>query len=155
MRFSKFVLTHWVRSMNIMNTENLSDTSTELLTIKQLERAISQSFFAVYRQKLGCSPQKVICNICDNFLVIVAEEGSTPLELTMHKKGQTEIVSTIRHSVNRVLKIELSKIIQELALLEVVDLGCEFNIDSHRLIATAILERSPSVRSKRSKIKRF
>ena len=131
----------------------LSVESTELLTQKQLERAVSQKFFELYRRKVGCSPKKVTCFIFDKVLVILAEGASTSLEIAMQEKGKGEIVSAIRHSVNRVVKTEIRKIVEELAAVKITDLCCEINSDSHRLVATAILEKAPLLRSKKSKIK--
>lgn len=83
----------------------------------------------------------------------MAENASTPLERIMHQKGKTKMINAIRPSINRVLKQELGEIIEEITLVKVSDLICELNFDSHRLIASVVLEREPSLRSKKAKTK--
>lgn len=131
------------------NNKQTPIRTTETLTRKQLEREISQSFYAFYRQTVGCSPQKVNCNLFANYLVIVAEEGITPLELTIKKSGEIEILCEMRRSINQVLKFRLKELVEEKAIVEVIDLICELNFDTGRIIATALLLEPPLLRSKK------
>lgn len=133
--------------MDIIKNNKLQIKKTELPTRKQLERAISQKFYALYRQKIGCSPGKVTCTIYANYLIIVAEEAITPLELTIKKNGQVEILFEIRQSINRVLKTQLKKLVEEIAVVGIVDLICDLSFDSRRMMAIAILAELPQVRN--------
>ena len=136
--------------MDIKNQNQPTIPQFQLPTHKQLERTIAQKFCAWHRQRLGCIPQKATCTLFNRFLIIMAENASTPLERIMHQKGETNMIDAIRPSINRVLKQELGQIIEEITLVKVSDLICELNFDSHRLIASVILEREPLVRSKKS-----
>ncbi|MEL7420881.1 MAG: Na-translocating system protein MpsC family protein, partial [Cyanobacteria bacterium J06555_3] len=49
-----------------------------LLTCGQLERNLSQSIQAFYRQHLGHQPSKVTCQFFDSKLAIIIEDSITP-----------------------------------------------------------------------------
>ncbi|MEM7761884.1 MAG: Na-translocating system protein MpsC family protein [Cyanobacteria bacterium P01_A01_bin.40] len=133
--------------MDIKNN-NLPIKAVDLPTLKQLERTITQKFHALYRLKIGCSPRKATCTIFKNYLVIVAEDVLSPLELTIKNSGQAEFLEEIRQSINRVIRFELRKLLEEIAKVEIVDLVCKRNLDSNRIIAIAILSNAPQVRRK-------
>lgn len=135
------------------NNKKLPLKTTNLPTRKQLERIITQSFREFYRQRLGCNLQKASCTLFCNYLVIVAEEGITPIEKTIKELGQIETLLEIRQSINRVLKPQLKEIIQEIVVVEINDIICHLNFDSGRLMAIAVFNESPKIRSKKSKVK--
>ncbi|MEO0834533.1 MAG: Na-translocating system protein MpsC family protein [Cyanobacteria bacterium J06642_3] len=139
--------------MDIKNQNQPTIPQLQLPTHKQIERTVAQKFCTWYRGRLGCLPQKTTCTLFNRFLIIMAENASTPLERIMHQKGETKMINAIRPSINRVLKQELGEIIEEITLVKVSDLICELNFDSHRLIASVVLEREPSLRSKKAKTK--
>ncbi|MEM7590880.1 MAG: Na-translocating system protein MpsC family protein [Cyanobacteria bacterium P01_A01_bin.83] len=139
--------------MDIKNQNQPTIPQFQLPTQKQIERAIAQKFCTWHRQRLGCLPQEATCTLFNRFLIIMAENASTPLERIMHQKGETKMIDAVRPSINRILKHELGEIIEEITLVKVSDLICELNFDSHRLIASVILEQEPSTRSKKAKKK--
>lgn len=121
----------------------------ELPTCKQLERAISQNFYASNRQTIGYSPQKISCTIFNNYLVIVGEEAITPLESTMKNSGRVEILREVRRSINQALQSQLEMTIRNIAKVEVIDSICQLNFDTGRLMAIALLKQPPQTRSKK------
>lgn len=121
----------------------------ELPTCKQLERAISQNFYACNRQTIGYSPQKINCTIFENYLVIVGEEAITPLESTIRNSGRVEILREVRRSINQALQSQLEKSIKNIAKVEVIDSICQLNFDTGRLMAIALLQQPPQTRSKK------
>lgn len=121
----------------------------QLPTRRQLERVVSQNFDSFYRQRVGCSPQKVTCTIFANYLVIVADQAITPVEQAIKETGQIEIVCEIRERINKILKSQLKKLVEELVMVEVVDLICGHNFESGRVMAIAILNEPPQVRSRK------
>lgn len=124
----------------------------KLKTRKQVEREISQKLYAFHKHNLGCSPQKVVCYLFANYLIVVVEDAITPLELTIRKKGKIEILLEIRQTINRVLKSKLQKIVEELLLVKTIDIICDLNFDSHRMMAMALLTETPKLRSKNPRL---
>ncbi|MEO1671200.1 MAG: Na-translocating system protein MpsC family protein [Cyanobacteria bacterium J06631_2] len=134
-----------------MDIENKDQHSIPVVlnsTHKQLERDIAHRFRTFNREKIGCASQEVTCTIFNNYLVLVAEGALTTLEQTIYKSGEAEIIESLRHSVNLVLKQELHQIVQEMALVDVKDLVCELNYETGRLIAIVIMDTAPAVRRK-------
>ena len=132
-----------------LNYNNQSQAEiAEIPTIKQLERAVSQAFLALYRSKIGHSPGQVTCMIFKNYLVIVIEEALTPLEVTMIEQDQTELLAEVRQEIHEVFKPHLKQLIEKIADKEVIDLICKLNIDSSRLIEIAVMDEAPIVRRK-------
>ena len=103
---------------------------------------------------MGFSPQEVVCKLFKNYLILVVEEAVSPLEQTISKSGHTEILREIRQSINPVMKSELKKLVKETAAVEIIDLVCDLNIDSHRLMAIALLSEPPVVRVKKRQSKK-
>lgn len=120
----------------------------QLPTRRQLQRSVSQNFASFYRQRVGCSPQKVTCTIFANYLVIIAEKAITPVEETIKETGQIEIIFEIRQGINKILKSQLKKLVEELVMVEVIDLICGHNFESGRVMAIAVLIRPPQVRGR-------
>ncbi|MEM8829109.1 MAG: Na-translocating system protein MpsC family protein [Cyanobacteria bacterium P01_G01_bin.19] len=135
--------------MDIRNKSELLVEESQIPTLKQLERTISQKFFVLYRQKLGITPKVVVCSIFQTYLIVVAEKLLSPLELTMQQSGEIKFLEEIRRDVDRSLESALGSLIEEIARVKVVDLVCQVNIDSDRLIAVAILDKPPAVKQKR------
>lgn len=130
----------------------INNHKSNLKTRKQVEREISHKFYTFYKRTLECTPQKVICYISAHYLILLAEEAVTPLELTISQKGQTEILLEIRQNINRVLKSQLQKIVEEITGVGIIDIICDLNFNSHRMMAMALLTYAPELRSKNSRI---
>lgn len=130
-----------------MNTANNQPLINQLPTSKQLERTISQKFAALYRHKLGYFLRQVQCKIFDNYIVIVADNAITPLELMIRNSGQIETLLEMRRSIDPVLKSQLSLAIEEIISVKVEDALCELNFETNRMMAIAILAETPKVRS--------
>ena len=135
--------------MDIEKNQELLIRDTKLPTLKQLERSIYQQFSSLYREKTGAALQKASCSIFKTYLIIVAEQALSPLEATLKSSGELELLKEMRFSVERIIESELKNLIKEIAGVDTIDLICGLNLNSGRIIATAILFEFPKVRAKK------
>ena len=74
-------------------------TTTEALTVGQLERELSQRIRTFYRNILGHAPSKVSCHLFRNKLVVVAEDSITPAEKVLAQAGKKELAQKVRSNL--------------------------------------------------------
>lgn len=134
--------------MDVKNEKQLLIKTSQLPTVKQLERTIYQNFSTLYKLKVGWSPQRINCTIFQNYLVIVAEQALSPLEMNIKQSGQTNVLLKIRENIDQIISQELQQLIEKITGVEVIDLVCRLNLNSNRLMAIAMLAESPEVRTK-------
>ena len=135
-----------------MSIENNRQTA-DLPTRKQLERSIAHSFAKFYSQRLGCATPQVICTIFANYVIIVADKATTPVEKLIKEIGQINTLLEIRQKIDKILQPHLKKLIQEEIAVEIEDFICQLNLESDRMFAIANLKHEPKIRLKKSKTK--
>lgn len=118
-------------------------------TIGELQRSLSQSIQALYRNHLEHQPARVTCQLMDTTLVIVLEDALTQTETLLQDSGHTELVETVRDHLDASLKPILRQEVERILEVEVVDVLSDATLETGRSAVVVILERSPQVRSQR------
>ena len=62
----------------------------------KLERTLSQGIQALYRSQLGHPTSQALCNLVDNKLIIVVENGLTQPEKLLAQNGQQDLALQVR-----------------------------------------------------------
>lgn len=118
-------------------------------TVGELQRSLSQSIQALYRNHLEHQPARVTCQLMDTTLVIVLEDALTQTEMLLQDSGHTELVETVRDHLDSSLKPILRKEIERILEIEVIDILSDATLETGRSAVVVILDRSPQVRSQR------
>ncbi len=112
----------------------------------QLERQLSQSIQAFYREQLGHQPSKVTCQLFDTKIAIILEDSVTPTEQILNKEGQRELAQQVRSSLDEATRPPLKKLIEEVIGTKILDLLCDATVDTGRTGIIAILADTPDTR---------
>ncbi|MEO1187267.1 MAG: DUF2294 domain-containing protein, partial [Cyanobacteria bacterium J06636_27] len=105
-------------------------TTTDALTVGQLERKLSQNIQSFFRKLLGHAPSKVSCHLFTNKLVVVAENSVTTAEKTLVEAGKKELAQNVRTSLYESIRFKLKSLIEEISQVEVADLLGETRFDT-------------------------
>lgn len=116
----------------------------------QLERTLSQSIQALYRQELGQQPSKVTCQLFDSKLAVIVENSITAAEQILAEEGQNELAEQVRSSLEEVTKPRLKELIEEILDIKVTDLLSDSTLETGRTGVIAVLDNTPSVRNPES-----
>lgn len=130
-----------------MTSETLEPTSGKL------ERTLSQRIQALYRSVLGHQPTQAICNLLDNKLIVVIENGITLPEILLAKNGQQDLASQVRSELESVLESQLKNLIEEVLGVAVTDLLSDSTLETGRTATIAILASPPKIRESKLKSK--
>lgn len=130
-----------------MTDENLEPTSGKL------ERTLSQRIQALYRSLLGHQPSQVSCNLLDNKLIFVIENGITGPEKLLTDSGQQDLASQVRSQLESVLESPLKNLIEEVLGVGVTDLLSDATFETGRTGTIAILASAPKMRESKVKSK--
>lgn len=122
----------------------------ETPTIGQLEREISQRVSSLYNQKLGQRPSQIICHFFDCELVISLENSVTQPERTLLEEGNSILVEQVRVLLDKIIKVELKKLIEEVIGKPILDLMSNTNLVTGRTGIIVILDQLPEVRNPES-----
>ena len=87
----------------------------------KLERSLSQGIQALYRSQLGLQTSHAVCNLLDNKLIIVIENGVTQPEKLLAQNGQQDLALQVRSQLESVLELQLKDLIKEVLGVEVTD----------------------------------
>ncbi len=117
-----------------------------LPTRGQLERTLSQSIQALYRQELGHQPSKVTCQLFEDKLAIILEESITPAEEILLQEGQDKLAEQVRSSLDDALNFKLKNLIEEVIEVEIVDLLSDSTLETGRTGIIALFNKTPEVR---------
>ena len=126
---------------------NLSKNSSQQQTAGQLERQVSQKIQAFYRIQLGHQPSKIMCQLFDSKLAIVIEDSVTQPEQLLAEEGQSELAEQVRHDLDKVLRPQIIKLIEEALSVEVLDLMSDATLETGRTGMIAVLGDTPDVRN--------
>lgn len=123
---------------------NMHDS--QLPTRGQLERSLSQSIQALYRNQFGHQPSKVSCRLLDQKIVIVMEDSITQAEQVLAATANQELVAQVRTALDGAIEQDLQQLIEEKAGVEVMDLLSDSTVETGRVGIIAVLAKSPAVR---------
>ncbi|MBW4440303.1 MAG: DUF2294 domain-containing protein [Plectolyngbya sp. WJT66-NPBG17] len=112
----------------------------------QIERTIGQRLQALYRERTGQRPERVICQFFDEKLAIVLEQVSTPAERFLLDSGRKEVAEKFRDELENSMKAEVIALIEEVGMTSVAQLLSRTNLESGFSGLIAILKDPPSVR---------
>ncbi len=117
-----------------------------LPTRGQLERTLSQSIQALYRQELGHQPSKVTCQLFEDKLAIIIEESITPAEEILLQEGQDKLAKQVRSSLDDALQSKLKNLIEDVIKVKIVDLLSDSTLKTCRTGIIAVFNKTPEVR---------
>lgn len=116
------------------------------LTRGQLERTLSQQLEALYYDKLGHRPSKVICHINGEQITLLLEESITPPEQLLTDSGQDELAERVRLDLEKALRPQISELIENMLGIPVVDMLSDATFDTGRTGTIVILASAPQLR---------
>ena len=119
----------------------------------KLERTLSQGIQALYRSQLGPSTSQTLCNLVDNKLIIVVENGLTQPEKLLAENGQQDLALQVRTQLESLLELPLKDLIQKVLGVGVIDLLRDATLETGRTGTIAILDSAPQVRDSNYKSK--
>ncbi|MEL7008577.1 MAG: DUF2294 domain-containing protein [Cyanobacteria bacterium J06629_2] len=118
-----------------------------LLTCGQLERNLSQSIQAFYRQHLGHQPSKVTCQFFDSKLAIIIEDSITNAEQILVDEGKSELAQKVRSNLDDAIQPELKELIEKIAEVGVIEILSDATLETGRTGIIAVLSQTPQVRN--------
>ncbi|MDB9311478.1 DUF2294 domain-containing protein [Spirulina sp. CS-785/01] len=116
-------------------------------TCGQLERSLSQSIQAFYRENLGQQPSKVTCQLFANQVAVVVENSITATEQVLAQDGKENFAKQVRLELNNVTRPQLQQIIEDHVGVSVLDVLCDATLETSRTGIIAVLETAPDVRN--------
>ncbi|MEG4029336.1 MULTISPECIES: DUF2294 domain-containing protein [unclassified Microcoleus] len=119
----------------------------------KLERTLSQGIQALYRSQLGHQTSQALCNLLDNKLIIVIENGLTEPEKLLAQNGQHDLALQVRAQLESVLELPLKELIQKVLGVGVTDLLRDATLETGRTGTIAILDSAPQFRDSNYKSK--
>ncbi|MDM9581595.1 DUF2294 domain-containing protein [Nostoc sp. GT001] len=119
-------------------------------TIGQLETEISQRIISLYNDRLGKSPSQIICHFFDAEIVISLENSVTQAEQTLLKGGYDTLAEQVRLYLEKIIKPDLKKLIEEIIGQPVLYLMTNTNLATGRTGIVVILKELPELRNPES-----
>ncbi|MDZ7991422.1 MAG: DUF2294 domain-containing protein [Nostoc sp. EfeVER01] len=119
-------------------------------TIGQLETEISQRIISLYNDRLGKSPSQIICHFFDTEIVISLENSVTQAEQTLLKGGYDTLAEQVRLYLEKIIKPDLKKLIEEIIGQPVLYLMTNTNLATGRTGIVVILKELPELRNPES-----
>jgi uncharacterized protein YbcI len=117
----------------------------------EMERSLSQSIQAFYRDQLSCRVGKISCHILGNQVAIVIENSVTSLEKILNNSEDQNFVRDLRDRIDYIVKSELVVKIKHNLGVEVIDLTIDTTLEHNFTGILALLNEMPQIRkTKRS-----
>lgn len=118
----------------------------------EIERTLSQSIQAFYRNQLSCRVGKINCHILGDYIAIAIENPITSLERLLNNSGDDKFMEKLRDRIDAVVKSELMTEIKNVLGVEVIDLTIDTTLSNSFTGVFALLDQKPEMReAKRSK----
>lgn len=118
----------------------------------EIERTLSQSIQAFYRNQLSCRVGKINCHILGNQIAIAIENPITALEKLLNTSDEDKFMRKLRDRIDNMIKSELMTEIKNILDVEVIDLTIDTTIENNFTGVFALLDRRPTMReAKRSR----
>ncbi|AFZ13961.1 Protein of unknown function DUF2294 [Crinalium epipsammum PCC 9333] len=117
------------------------------VTRGQLERTLSQSIQALYRNELGHQPSKITCQIFDSKIAIILENSLTKPEQLLAENGKEDLAEQVRSDLEEVIQPQIKALIEEIVGISVIDLLSDSKLDTGRSGTIAVLADSPALRN--------
>ena len=129
-------------------------TDITFLTRGELERNLSQSIQAFYRNKLGCRTEKVSCHLIDEQVAIAIKNPITPVETLLSDAADNRFARDLRARIDTIIKQDLVTTIENNLGVDVIAMTIDTTVDNNLTGIVALLSQKPKTRdSKRSQNK--
>lgn len=112
----------------------------------EMERNLSQSIQALYRDQLSCRVGKISCHIFGQQVAIVIENSVTSLEKLLNNSEDQSFVGDLRIRIDRIIKSELIAKIKQNLGVEVIDLTIDTTLEHNFTGILALLNEMPQIR---------
>lgn len=117
-----------------------------LLTRGEMERNLSQSVQAFYRNQLGCKTDKVSCHIINEQVAIAIYNPITHVEKFLNTPGDRDFIQDLRDRIDTIVKNELLSVMETILGVQVVALTIDTTLDNNLTGIVALLAKSPKLR---------
>lgn len=115
-----------------------------LPTRGEMERSLSQSLQAFYRQQLSCRVGKISCHILDNKVAISIESPITSIEKLLDSSEDRQF---LRDRIDSIVKSEVMQSIKQNLGVEAIDLTIDTTIENNFTGILAFLCEKPPMRN--------
>ena len=112
----------------------------------QTERTLAQRIQALYQDKLGQRPEKILCQFFDEKLAIVLEKSLTRCEQLLLDTGREQFAANLRSELNAAIKPQLIELIQQVVGVTVTALLSDTDLKSGTSGMIFLLEDVPQIR---------
>jgi uncharacterized protein YbcI len=116
-------------------------------TAGQVERNLSQRVQALYRQQLGHSPGRIICQLFEKKVAIVIDNSMTQPEQFLAQDGQEQLANEMRTQIDQALRPQLRTLVEDVLGIPVLDIMSDATLDTERTGIIIVLEDAPQVRN--------
>lgn len=111
---------------------------SEISHSDNLEQVLVERILSLYINKLGHQPEDIYCRLLDNKLTIVIENAITKPEKLLIAAGYHEIVEKARSSIEKILRPEFKKIIEEVTNSQVSNILFATHLDTNYVSIIAL-----------------
>ncbi len=111
---------------------------SEISHSDNLEQVLVERILSLYINKLGHQPEDIYCRLLDNKLTIVIENAITKPEKLLIAAGYHEIVEKARSSIEKILRPEFQKIIEEVTNSQVSNILFATHLDTNYVSIIAL-----------------
>lgn len=118
----------------------------KLPSSKQLETNISRALINFYKSKIEFVPNKISCKLFSEHLIVVVEEGLSLVEQSLLQTGKVELGVELGIELNSILKLELTRIVEEILQVDVVEIMSGTTHKTNRLGILVVLSQPPLIR---------
>jgi uncharacterized protein YbcI len=115
----------------------------------EMERSLSQSIQAFYRDELSCRVGKISCHILGDRVAIVIENSVTSLEKLLSSSEDRSFVRDLRDRIDYIVKSELVTKIKTNLGVDVIDLTIDTTLEHNFTGILALLDEMPQIRKTR------
>ena len=122
-----------------------------IFTRGEMERSLSQSVQAFYRNQLGCRPEKVSCHILNEQVAIAIKNPITPLENLLNSSSDDRYVRDLRDRIDAIIKQDLIDLIEKTLEVGVIAMTIDTTIDNNLTAIVGLLSQKPVTREVKRK----
>ncbi|MCC0175394.1 DUF2294 domain-containing protein [Waterburya agarophytonicola K14] len=117
-----------------------------LPTRGEIERNLSQSIQAFYRNQLGCRTDKVSCHLLNEQVAIAIRNPITPLEQLLNNSNEDGFVQNLRDRIDTLIKNDLISTMEKVLGVEVLAMTIKTTVNNNLTGIVALLSQKPELR---------
>ena len=119
-------------------------SSDAALTCGQLQRHLAQQIQRLYRDQLGHRAGKVVCQICDDKVMIVIEDSLTKPEQLLVDQGDSQLVEQVRAELDTALRPQIEALVKATLRCDVLDVLSDATPETGRTGLILVLSQAPA-----------